>query len=440
MKFEILKKSHLKRNIIIGVVAVLIISAIVLNFTRAKYRVTQSIPLVNGTINYSLADLNIVALYIDGVEAEELDSNTTYTLDTTNSTCTYKDGTTIDNLTLNYDSDTGAFSITPYTTKETKCTLYFDEYNPYTGRDYILSHYDTILTRNDFSTTVTNTTTGTIYKSLDETQYDNDGEVYYFAGNPTDNWVRFGGFYWRIIRINGTGSIRMIYQGTSANTNGEGTQIGTSLFNDSDSDNAYVGYMYGTVGSSNYETTHSNINNSKVKEVIDQWYQINLLDYTNYIDINAGFCNDRYPSTSNTSSNGLGGAGTNKTYYAPYFRVQINKTPSFKCTNNNDLFTASDASNGNKALLYSIGLITADETVYSGGVYYVENSDYCLYTRQNYWTISPHSSLSAGMYYVGFTGFLNWTIYNSGIRPVINLRGDLELVGSGTATDPYIVS
>lgn len=440
MKIETIKKGHLKRTVIIGVVAVLIISAIVLNFTRAKYRVTESIPLVNGTINYSLADLNVVALYIDGVEAEELDSNTTYTLDTTNSTCTYKDGTTIGNLTLNYDSDTGAFSITPYTTKETKCTLYFDEYNQFTGRNYILSHYDTILTRNDFSTTVTNTTTGTIYKSLDETQYDNDGEVYYFAGNPTDNWVRFGGFYWRIIRINGNGSIRMIYQGTSANTNGEGTQIGTSLFNDSDSDNAYVGYMYGTVGSSNYETTHSNINNSRVKEVIDQWYQINLLDYTNYIDINAGFCNDRYPSTSNTSSNGLGGAGTNKTYYAPYFRVQINKTPSFKCTNNNDLFTASGTSNGNKALLYSIGLITADETVYSGGVYYVENSDYYLYTGQNYWTISPHSALSAGMYYVGFTGFLNWTIYNSGIRPVINLRGDLELVGSGTATDPYIVS
>lgn len=182
MKIETIKKGHLKRTIIIRVIAVLIISAIVLNFTRAKYRVTESIPLVNGTINYSLADLNVVALYIDGVEAEELDSNTTYTLDTTNSTCTYKDGTTIGNLTLNYDSDTGAFSITPYTTKETKCTLYFDEYNPYTGRDYILSHYDTILTRNDFSTTVTNTTTGTIYKSLDETQYDNDGEVYYFAG------------------------------------------------------------------------------------------------------------------------------------------------------------------------------------------------------------------------------------------------------------------
>ena len=62
MEFETLKKSHLKRNIIIGIVVVLIISAVILNFTRAKYRTTQSIPLVNGTINYSLPDLNIMDL------------------------------------------------------------------------------------------------------------------------------------------------------------------------------------------------------------------------------------------------------------------------------------------------------------------------------------------------------------------------------------------
>ena len=100
MEFETLKKSHLKRNIIVGVVVVAIISAVILNFTRAKYRVTESIPLVNGTINYTLPDLNIVGLYIDGVESEELDSTKTYTLDTTQSTCTYKDGTEISNLVI----------------------------------------------------------------------------------------------------------------------------------------------------------------------------------------------------------------------------------------------------------------------------------------------------------------------------------------------------
>ena len=62
MEFQVLKRSHLKRNIIIAVVVVAIISAVILNFTRAKYRTTQSMPLlINGTINYTLADLNIVS-------------------------------------------------------------------------------------------------------------------------------------------------------------------------------------------------------------------------------------------------------------------------------------------------------------------------------------------------------------------------------------------
>ena len=74
MEFQTLKRSHLKRNILIGVVAVLIISAIVLNFTRARYRVTQSIPLVNGTINYTPYDLNIVAITVDGVSSDTIPS------------------------------------------------------------------------------------------------------------------------------------------------------------------------------------------------------------------------------------------------------------------------------------------------------------------------------------------------------------------------------
>ena len=62
MEFEVLKRSHLKRNIIIGVIAVFIISACILNFTQAKYRVTESIPLINGTIHYTPYDLNLVAM------------------------------------------------------------------------------------------------------------------------------------------------------------------------------------------------------------------------------------------------------------------------------------------------------------------------------------------------------------------------------------------
>ena len=239
MNFEILKRSHVKRNIAIILVVIMIISAIILNFTRAKYRVTQSIDLVNGTINYTLPDLNIVGLYIDGVEASELDSSKTYTLDTTQSICTYKDGSEISDLNISYDSDTGELQITPFTTKGTKCTLYFNE--QVFARDTLLANYSTILTRTNFRTTVINTTTGTIYYA-DTSK----GRTYYFAGNPTDNWVRWAGFYWRIIRINEDGTIRMIYQGTSNTATGSNTQIQTSAFNNSSNNNAYVGFKYTT--------------------------------------------------------------------------------------------------------------------------------------------------------------------------------------------------
>ena len=176
MKFKVLKQSHLKRNIILGVVAVLIISAMVLTFTRAKYRVTQSISLVKGTINYTLPDIQIVALYINGEEASELDSTKSYTLDTTNSTCTYKDGTTIDNLTLSYDSDTKAFSISPYTTKGTKCTLYFDV------------------------KTATDTVEDLYPNNQDMLAYDNYGNLRYI-GADSNNYVLFNDELWRKIGI-----------------------------------------------------------------------------------------------------------------------------------------------------------------------------------------------------------------------------------------------
>ena len=123
MEIETLKKSHLKRNLLIALVVVLIISAIILQFTRARYRVTQSIPLVNGVINYTAPDLNIVAIYIDGISTDNLPSGS-YKL-TSESYCEV-DGERAE-VTLSYDSSTRALSVTPFTTRGTKCTLYFEE-------------------------------------------------------------------------------------------------------------------------------------------------------------------------------------------------------------------------------------------------------------------------------------------------------------------------
>ena len=429
MEIETLKRSHLKRNIIIGVVVVAIISAIILTFTRAKYRVTESIPLVNGTINYSLADLNIIGLYINGVEADKLDSTKTYTLDTTQSTCTYKDGSEISNLSISYDSENGNLTITPFTAKGTKCTLYFNE--QVYARDTILAG-KIISTRSSFRAVYTSSTNGTIFQAEDD-----DGTTYYYAGNVTDNWVYWAGYYWRIIRINGDGTIRIIYEGTSTrasnSTSSSTTQIGTSAFNSSYTDNMYVGFKY-TSGS-----VHGTGTNSTILTTLNTWYQNNLTSYADDIDMNAGFCNDRTPYSGT-------GLGTTATDYAAYNRLYTNNTPSFKCTNNSDLFTVSSSNKGNKALQYPIGLISMDEVWYAGG-YSANNSSYYLYTGQNYWTMSPYffsASGGASVFRVISSGNLdgNYYVYGSfGVRPVINLKADIIISsGDGTVSSPYTIS
>ena len=181
------------------------------------------------------------------------------------------------------------------TTKGTKCYLYFDEKGITNVQELIASK--TLAARTDFSTTLTTDTTGTIYYA-DTSK----GRTYYFAGNPIDNWVSFGGFYWRIIRINEDGTIRMIYQGTSANTTGTETQLKESTFSINSSaynNNAYVGYMYVL------NQVHGLGTDSGIKKVLDNWYRDNLAtNYGDKIDGNAGFCGDREPSTSSSSSNG----------------------------------------------------------------------------------------------------------------------------------------
>ena len=429
MKFEVLKKDNLKRNIIIGVFVVLIISAVVLNFTRAKYRSTASVPIVDSEVNYVRPDLEIIALYIDGVQEEELDSNTNYTLDTASSTCTYKDGSSIPNLSLSYDSETKAFSISPYTTRGTKCTLYFEEAKPLLA-DIIKGYNQS--TRNDFSTVYTASTTKTVF-----TANDGDGTTYYFAGSPTDNYVSFAGFYWRIIRVNGDGSIRLIYQGTSATATGSSAQIGTSTFNNSDDRSEYVGLKY------TKESQYGTKENSIIYTALNTWYEenINIEDeeYTNYIDTNAGFCGDRDMASGSTWSS----QPTRTIYYAAYERLDTNKSPSLACSTNN-MYTATTSNKGNKSLSSPIGLITADEVAFAGGVYGQTNGDYYLHTGSYYWTMSPFyfNGFWAGVFSVSSSGRLYFINMNNtyGVRPVINLKATTTISsGNGTAQNPFIV-
>ncbi len=453
IKFEIIHFHKKRIYFLCGFVCVVVLLVVfIIGRSYARYHVTEFIPLLNGTINYDLADLNAIAVYIeegdDYSKSDTIPSNG-YIFNQEASYYTVN-GEEDASIIVSYDVNTQSLSVSPLTTQGTKCYLYFDEH--ILAKDTILANKTISDARSGAITgTLSTDTTGTIYRVADD-----DGDSYVFAGAPTDNWVSFAGYYWRIIRINGDGSIRLIYNGISTATTGSGTMISSSqAFNSLYDDNAYVGYMYGSTGASSYASTHTNTNNSSIKTVVDKWYRDNLLQYAQYISTEAGFCGDR-EMVSGYSGYGTLGYGSNNTVYAPTSRFLntswINlgtQNPTLKCSQSNDLYMVSGSSKGNHVLTYPIGLITADEVVLVGGFGGTSNNSYYLYNNANYWTMSPLSynavNGSAIVFLVWSSGSLssggsvNWT--GSGVRPVINLSVDVTISsGDGISSNPYVIS
>ena len=272
---------------------------------------------------------------------------------------------------------------------------------------------------------------------------DDYGTSYYYRGAVPDNWVSFAGFLWRVIRVNGDNTVRMIYSGTTDNHTGEGTQIGKSAFNSTYNSPKYVGYMYGDSDTTENEA-FKNKNDSTIKGYIDNWYKDNLSSYSSLI-ADEVFCNDRTLASGSTYSTS-GGFD-----YAAGERLETNKSPQLTCPNlARDGFTTTTASIGNKALTYPVGLIMADEVSLAGGVMYTYNNSYYLYTGQWwYWALSPSRwcdaiqlGTDAYVFDVLDDGELrDYNVgYSGGVRPVVSLKtSTLVTKGTGTETDPYVV-
>ena len=312
--------------------------------------------------------------------------------------------------------------------------------------DQLLIDNSRIKTRTDFDTTFTETNTGTLYKATESIAGNTPKDVYYFAGDAKNNWVKFGGFYWRIIRTNYDESIRLLYSGTSHNTTSG--YIWTSAFNSPYNDPMLVGYMYGTSGS--LASNRTNTNNSAIKTYIDNWYKNNLSSYSKYISTEAVYCNDRNVSDGTYCPN----CSTDFSF-AGRTRIDTNKTPSYDCENVGDKFTV-DASTGNGSLKYPIALMTSDEVVYAGGMIYMNATTWFYYnsvktsSTGNYmwWLMTPflwNNSGRAGVLLLDgqmYPGNLKaYYVHNaSAVRPVISLKSCVKyLSGDGSATNPYII-
>ena len=294
--------------------------------------------------------------------------------------------------------------------------------------DYIKNNADTTTTI-DFSKTSEASSTNGIYTT---TNTDSGKPVYYYRGN-VDNHLLFANYCWRIVRTTETGGVKLIYDGVPSNgqcnNTGDNSTIGRSKFNENSNNAKYVGYKY---GSSIDDETYTD--DSTIKKTIDTWYETNMTSYTSQLE-DTVFCNDRSYKKSSSIL-----------YFGAYTRLYTNKTPTLKCQNTKDKFTVN-ASNGNGALTYPVGLITADEMVYAGGKCYSSSADvnrsFYLYTGQYYWALSPYyfNGSSAVEFRLHGGSLSNISVYASGVgvRPSVSLKSGATVTGSGTTTDPFIV-
>ena len=380
-----------KRKALLGVLIIVLLVGSIGLFMKNETNTLNSNSIKEG-ITKELDD-NLIGAYIQqGEEYVKADTIPTsgYEFNEEESYCKIGD-VVQEEMTLFYDMDTQSLTVSPIAKEGTKCYLYFDEK---------ASAGDTILAASKPQGQTTDWTGGT---------------TYYYTGKP-NNWVQFAGFWWRIIRINGDGSIRMIYQGTSANTTGTGTQIGTSSFNNLHDNKTYVGLVYDGTNQHGYGTS------STIMTILHNWYNSHLASYeAEYIDTGTGFCSDRNMASGYNWTD-------SSFYYASYDRTG---NGSLQC---NELDVLSQ---DNGKLSNPIGLLTSDEYILAG------SGNSYLYTGQIYWTMSPQSYSGASVFIVDesgelFSGAVSYTFPN--VRPVINLRADVALTGAGTTTDPFKVA
>ena len=398
-----------------------------------------------------LSDLNANEQYMYICTTKSLSNETArYSL----GNCSLKDPTTLD-----YSGDTKYYYSTEYMA-----------YNQTNFKLYVARNSGDITVfqvTGATKTTSTQTTNGITYATnvynlscitLTETELETDksdkglyqaaddyGTTYYYRGNVKNNIVYFANIYWQIVRINGDGTIRLIYDGAVKNASGVNQSINnrTYQFNSKHNDPAYVGYMYGNPDGTTFDEVHTNTTSSTIKTTVDNWYKTNIVDkgFSSYVSNSAGFCGDR------TLTGGDGISTSIYSYFGAYGRYEKN-TAQFTCPNKErDLYTTTDSSIGNKALTYPVGLITYDELVFAGMDQRHINKLSWAYSTQHYWTLSP-SRFNATLgdardWFQSSAGYLTglWHVASGlGARPVINLKSDTPITsGIGTANDPFVV-
>ena len=310
---------------------------------------------------------------------------------------------------------------------------------------------------------------------------DDDGTTYYYRGNVDNNNVEFGEYesdyyvyqyngmyfqsleacqkynsscsesnrvklanagdkmYWKIVRVNGDGSLRLIYNGTSTTPDNSDLAhsyaVGVTSYNLEYNDSKYTGYTY---------DRNTNETDSFIKKEVDTWYK-NALGNTVYdAMVNGGrFCSD---SSGYKPASEYGFSDSDFNVFASYGRLAMAgpgiafskpNTPTLKCP------STSESYGGSYRL--KAGLITADELVLAGESMMVLGNSYLNpgSSDMGYWSMSPavFDIDYAGVWLEDFVLYGDYVNGNSAVRPVINVTTDNGFTsGDGTAENPYVIT
>ena len=310
---------------------------------------------------------------------------------------------------------------------------------------------------------------------------DEDGISYYFRGDIDNNNVQFGEYesdyyvyspdnysyfqslescqqyssscsesnrvklaskgdkmYWKIVRINGDGSLRLIYNGTSTtpdNSNlSNSFKVGKSPYNLKEDDQKYVGYTY------------DNGTDSFVKREVDIWYQ-NTLGSSSYDSsvIEGRFCSDSSGYKKASEYGFINEYRSKDMYYSSTGKRLGGRLKTTKTDNNPTLICPETSETYGGSYRLKAGLITADELVLAGENYLLVGESYYLQGYMNdFWTMTPAMFITshaiAGVWVhneYDDTGYAASGL--SSLRPVINVKADNFTSGFGTSSNPYVI-
>lgn len=258
---------------------------------------------------------------------------------------------------------------------------------------------------------------------------DDLGTSYYYRGGVTDNYVDFAGKCWRIVRIEGDGSLKLILEDNN-----------TTCESASFTGNWIIGqgnYGYDANKMADYE----NFNNrtTSQKYLMNRWYTTNITGTNdNKVKTEQACIGDTTNKYNSIGSNYTGGSSW---YYDAYKRLAVSGrySPSLKCS-------------GTKASASKVYPLTADEIILAGGKMGSNQTNKEYYLRKynaNFWGLSVISHSSVDGIYVDKSTI----VYSSNgivaddsvdsknnIRPSISLIPEIEISdGIGTKSNPYII-